>query len=126
MKLCNYFQMASTMNSQDSAYYSVSRSSTRECSPQETPEVPVTVEQTPEIVRSPSPTSPTPNETKHSSVDDDLQSLGDDETGAVIIDGPKDTTVLKGQEAVLKATFKGFPEPEVTWYKKVSQLLRLI
>lgn len=44
----------------------------------------------------------------------------EEETGAEILEGPRDITVLKGQSATFTATFTGNPKPVVSWLKKVS------
>ncbi|RXG71536.1 Myosin light chain kinase, smooth muscle [Armadillidium vulgare] len=60
-----------------------------------------------------SPESPT---------DEGIEVSAEEETGAIIVKGPKDTIALKGQSATLTAYFKGYPEPEVYWYKKEKEI----
>lgn len=43
----------------------------------------------------------------------------DEESGAEILQGPLDATVLKGQSVTFTAVFTGSPEPVVSWLKKV-------
>lgn len=49
---------------------------------------------------------------------------GYDEVGqaAVLFRGPSDTTALRGDRVVLKATYGGVPHPLVRWLKAVSTL----
>ena len=41
-------------------------------------------------------------------------------TPAILIRGPLDTTALRGDRVVLKATYVGSPKPLVRWLKAVS------
>ena len=41
---------------------------------------------------------------------------------AMLIRGPSDTTALRGDRVVLKATYVGVPQPVVRWLKAVSGL----
>lgn len=42
---------------------------------------------------------------------------------ASILSGPCDTTVLRGAKVVLKASYRGDPEPCVQWLRGVSLLI---
>jgi hypothetical protein len=44
----------------------------------------------------------------------------EDAAPAVLIRGPSDTTALRGDRVVLKATYVGVPHPLVRWLKAVS------
>jgi len=59
--------------------------------------------------------------------DDALWSLqaedGGPEAPAMLIRGPSDTTALRGERVVLKATYVGVPHPLVRWLKAVSCLM---
>jgi hypothetical protein len=46
----------------------------------------------------------------------------DDVASAMLIRGPSDTTALRGDRVVLKATYVGVPQPVVRWLKAVSTL----
>ncbi|KAK8746869.1 hypothetical protein OTU49_016869, partial [Cherax quadricarinatus] len=47
----------------------------------------------------------------------------EEESGAEIMQGPLDMTVLMGQSATLTATFTGKPEPVVSWLKKEQEIV---
>lgn len=42
---------------------------------------------------------------------------------AMVLRGPQDTSALTGDRVCLKATYIGFPVPEVSWVKSVSLFL---
>lgn len=44
----------------------------------------------------------------------------EDEVPAMLIRGPSDTTALRGDRVVLKATYVGVPHPLVRWLRAVS------
>jgi hypothetical protein len=46
----------------------------------------------------------------------------EDVAPAMLIRGPTDTTALRGDRVVLKATYVGTPQPVVRWLKAVSTL----
>ena len=46
----------------------------------------------------------------------------EDVAPAMLIRGPADTTALRGDRVVLKATYVGAPQPAVRWLKAVSTL----
>jgi hypothetical protein len=46
----------------------------------------------------------------------------EDVAPAMLIRGPSDTTALRGDRVVLKATYVGVPQPVVRWLKAVSTL----
>jgi len=46
----------------------------------------------------------------------------EDVAPAMLIRGPSDTTALRGDRVVLKATYVGAPHPVVRWLKAVSTL----
>jgi len=46
----------------------------------------------------------------------------EDVAPAMLIRGPSDTTALRGDRVVLKATYVGTPQPVVRWLKAVSTL----